>query len=272
MPSAQLTGAGVLTAQSSLITKAQPRVVVLSEQLHSAPTSVLISVTDGIAHAPIQVAIDGAPALSVTADSEGGVAPTSVPVADYFGQGQHTLSVSQSGAATGYATFELTAPPQQSLRIANPDAPAVEIVGAVSHGTRHFVFQDLLPGGLGSYVLPVNPSTMTSPHSPREISSQHTTHPRTGKMHLYEGGPAPHGWQLRGMCPDKAMHDQLLAYAYLRRRFYVIDHRNRAWKVVGEGIDLVPRRRTLLNGVMTDWMHDYTLTLTILDPVWGTPQ
>jgi hypothetical protein len=63
------------------------------------------------------------------------------------------------------------------------------------------------------------------------------------------------------------MHDQLLAYAELDHRFFVIDHRNRAWLVESTGVEFAPRKRGEDKGTFNDWRSDYVFHANILDQV-----
>jgi hypothetical protein len=170
-------------------------------------------------------------------------------------------------------TFTLKKGPVAALVVAGMDAQAVEVPGAVEHDTRHWVFQDLMPeldGGLGSYILPINPARMTSPHLEHAMSGRHTT-ARDGQYHVFQAGAIPKEWEFSGYCPSQEMQEALERYRDLNRRFYIIDHRNRAWKVVLTNVDFVPRLRHVFNDVLTDWGSDYTITATIFSQEWVTP-
>src|SRR5690606_13090544 len=86
-----------------------------------------------------------------------------------------------------------------------------------------------------------------------------------GADHAYEGHMPPLDWQFAGYCPDQDFYDHLRSYITLNRRFYVIDHRGRAWTVAGVSIDLRPRTRQHVNGILSDWHHDYVANCALLD-------
>lgn len=249
-----------------------PGLVVLDETLTQAPTAVQVVLAEAIPETTVTFSIDGLVVFTATTDSEGYLAPTSVPVPEAVGaKGAHTITAKQIGARASSATFTLARNPSPHPRVIGPDAQAVEVPGAVlPSGSRRWVLQDLMPGGLGSYILPQNPAEMTSPHQERTLSATHTT-ATSGQFHVTEAGPAPVEWSFSGYCPTQAMHDKLLAYGALNRRFYVIDHRGRAWKATFVHVDLAPRRRHTYQGEVTDWGHDYTVSALIYDQDWVTP-
>lgn len=272
MPTVALTGTGTLTLVTGYTQSFPLRVVIYDDDLLRAPTSILVAVDDAAPGEVIRFRIDGKLVFETVAGPAGDLGPTSIPVSDQFLAGTHQLSAKQRTSSTGRATFTLTKDPIPYPHIVADDTLPVLIPQAMQHGVRHFVLQDLLPGGLGSYVMPISPATMSSPHSPREF----VPHPTTalgGTFHMFEGSFKPHEWSLSGYCPDEDMYDSLVAFAELNRRFWVIDHRNRAWLVAPLGTELVTRRRQVgLAGVPTDWGHDYTMRLLILEPDWVAPQ
>lgn len=248
-----------------------PGLSVLDKTLTRAPTSATVVFTGGIASTEVIFDIDGTEVYRATTDSDGELSPTSIPIPEPLGAGTHTVTATQVGARASSDTFTLARDPSPYPIVRGPDAQAVDVPGAVSvNGSRDWVLQDLMPGGLGSYILPVSPSTMTSPHVERLLQAAHTTS-RTGRFHVNEGGPAPVEWQFSGYCPTQAMLDKLVAYGELNRRFYVIDHRGRAWKVTFVNVDASPRLRHTYNGVASDWGHDYTVSALVFDQQWVTP-
>jgi hypothetical protein len=92
-----------------------------------------------------------------------------------------------------------------------------------------------------------------------------------GRFHVMEAVPQPKEWSFSGVSISEEMSDKLLEYRYLNRRFWVIDHRNRAWKCVFLNVDISPRLRSNLDGESTDWLQDYTVTALILDQTPVTP-
>lgn len=247
--------------------------VILDAEQRRAPTSVQIAITNATPGEEFMVAIDGTDVYPVTIDVDGNLDPTSIRVDEVHGAGAHTLT------ATGLtyvltATFTLDADAPAHPAIQGPDAdpvfiPESEVAGG---GPYRWVLQDLMPGGLGSWVMPLNPLSMTAPHRRRTLSVEHTTSPVDGRFHAVESHQPPQDWQFAGYCPDQAFHEQLEAYAALNRRLYVIDHRQRAWVIAILGVEFRARKRQRQDaGVFNDWASDYTVNALILDQDWRTP-
>jgi hypothetical protein len=134
------------------------------------------------------------------------------------------------------------------------------------------VLQDLAPGGLGSWVMPANPRSMQPIPQTFNVDARHSTSVDRGQFHLMEAEPAPQPWSFQGYCPDQGFYNQLTAYGQINRRFYLIDHRNRAWTVTFEAVEMVPRhRQKLQDGTYNDWAHDYTVRAVIYDQSFKTP-
>jgi hypothetical protein len=246
-------------------------VAVLDRTLNQAPTALTVTVAGAAPRATVVFKIDGTTVDEADTNSNGNIAPYSIPVPESVGKaGTHTVTAT-SGGQTASATFTLKRDPMTAPRVLGPDAQAVDVPGSVVNGIRKWVLQDLMPGGRGSYVMPYNPISMTHPHLERGLSAPHST-ATTGQFHVYEEGPAPVAWEFKGYCPTQAMHDELISYRNLNRRFYVIDHRGRAWKVTFVEVAMVPRLRHIgFDGVATDWGHDYTVRALVYDQDWVTP-
>ena len=288
-PALALTGIGTLIVSGNRFQPAEMVLQILDSHLQRAPTAVTVVIAEARPNRKIEFYIDDVYVAQATADADGFLSPYSINIPEYpstvSSAGSHHLKAEQSGSYDAEAEFELDKDPQRYPIAMGPDAQAVEVPEAVRpNGTRAWVLQDLYPaerGGLGSYVMPLNPIRMTNPY----LEFQYTVHPTTvpvrlygkgGQFHVMQGGPVPKQWTFEGYCPTQDMQNQLLAYKNLNRRFYVIDHRNRAWIVAIQGIDFRARHRQqwAMAGQpakSTDWGHDYTVTATVLDQQWVNP-
>lgn len=271
-------GTGFLYVATETSVGEELEVVILDPVIQRAPNVIVALVAGGEPEQLFTFYIDGVEIWSTLADSDGNLDPTSLNVDVEVGaQGDHTLEVHQTTSLgevlIGTATFTCKSAPSLMPIAMGADAQPVEVPGAVSHDTRHWVLQDLLAveeGGIGSYILPINPREMTSPHYEHSLSARRTT-AKDGQFHVFQAGQVAKEWQFKGYCPTKEMAEKLLEYRNLNRRFYVIDHRNRAWKCVFTNVDLIPRLRHNFNGIITDWGHDYTVSAIIFDQDWETP-
>lgn len=241
---------------------------VLDPIVHRAPTPITVVVSEADPDTEVVFFIDGTQVYSATADSDGYLGPLSINVPEELGAaGDHQVSAAQMGAIGATVTFTVQRDPTLAPSALGPDAQAVEVPEAMVNGVRKWVLQDLLPGGLGSWVMPTSPEQMGSPYFERTLTAKTTT---AGRHHVSEGAQVPVEWTFSGFAPSMEVHDQLLAYGELKRRFYVIDHRNRAFKVAPVGVELVPQLRKNYNGVEVDG-HQYTMTVLILDQDWVNP-
>lgn len=292
MATVTLVGEGLLTVNEE--GTSHPRTVDMAVEIQNltiqqAPSILLVSVTEALPDVQVDFYIDGLLSYSAVANSVGELPLVSIAITRERGTaGSHTLVVQQAGATTATATFSITLPPPVEPTAVGIDADPIEIPGAVtSNGTRRWVFQDLFPtvdGGIGSWIMPMNPQEMTSPILQVQLSSMHTTADggRTrqvpgifptddGRHHIFEGSIVPQDWTFKGYCPTEEMHDMMMKYRNLNRRIYIIDHRNRAFKVAIVDIAFTPRLRQIFNGVPTDWGADYEATCVVLDQTYATP-
>jgi hypothetical protein len=248
------------------------RVMILDKTFTQAPMSLTVVVEGGWPEDDVSFAIDGTEVLQRTLDSDGGLAATSIPVPEALGSvGGHTLTMESLTAEIGSQTadtFALTLAPDTPPTPVGGDIAAVVVPEAA---TVRWVLQDVLPGGLGSYVFPNNPTSMTNPHVKKQLSQTHTTAVNTGRYHISEVAEFSVQWSFTGVCFSQAHHDAMLAFSQLKRRFYIIDHRNRAWTVAALSFDPTARLRSNINGVFTDWAHDYTFTVLVMDQNWTVP-
>lgn len=258
---AMTAGAGLIRVKPNLT------LIILDDTLDRAPTSVQVMVDGCDPGASLTFDIDGTEVWTDVASIEGELGQSSLPVPEALGAaGTHTLTVT-SGSQTSSATFTLDKGPPASPTVMTPDAQPVLIAGTEGR----WVFQDLMPTGLGSYVLPFNPTSMTSPHRTRAITGEHTTAP-DGQFHLSEAGHGQKTWKLSGYYETQAFSDQLKAYGELDRRWYVIDHRGRAWKVASMGLTLQPRKRQSdATSPINDDAGNWVLDLILMSQDWSTP-
>ena len=249
--------------------------IIYDPTLVRGPSALSVAVAGGQPNTDAVLAIDNVDVMTVLLDTDGSLGVTTLPFGA-LAAGEHEVTITQdveSGdTIVGLATFTLAEDP-----IAFPLPPAigldpVDVPAAVVPGTgvRRWVLQDLAPGGLGSYILPINPKTMTSPHYEKTLQARRST-AVGGQYHVFQAANQPKGWQFAGYATTEEMCDQLQAYGALRYRFWLIDHRNRAWQVVFNHVQIEPRLRHRYEDVLTDWGTDFTVQATILSQNWAVP-
>lgn len=242
---------------------------VFDKQLEQAPTSLLVSVSNAVPLKYVDFLIDGHLVYREQPSEDGVIQLVSIPVdAEYGRRGEHLLTAVQSTNSAS-EVFTLRFDPNILPNTDQvPDTEPVEIPESIHpSGVRRWVLQDMLPGGLGSWVMPLNPSEMDNPTFERQLTTAHTT-AVNGRLHVMEGGVQPQEWSFKGYCPTQEQAEKLRAFADLRRRFYIWDHRGRCWIVAVTSAEIVPRlRQNTIYGDLSDWVHDYTINAVIYDRV-----
>lgn len=278
-----ITGTGALSSEGTLLANGEFVIVftvamaILDDEIDQAPSVLTVVIMEGWPDQQIEFEVDGVTVFTTQLDSEGELPATSVPIPDTVMAGVHVLTVvpldfPESTIGTS-APFLVERDPDLIPYIAPQDADPIEIPEALlSTGVRRWVLQDLMPGGLGSWVMPANPDSATPFPAGRTLSEERTISP-TGKFHIRDAMGEPTNWSCTGTYFDRVTQDKLLAYARLNRRWYLIDHRNRAWTVAGLGLDLIPRKRIRdIAGVDNDEAGQYTLRCLVLGNEWKEPQ
>ena len=268
-------GAGqIILTDEALVFPSELRLELMETEIHRAPASLTVTLSGAQAQTDIVFDIDGTDVLTISADSDGMLGPTSINLTELLGTpGSHTLTATQvttGGTIEDSEIFTVILDPTTYPAPPTTDTGAVDVPAAVAHDVRHWVLQDLLPGGLTQYVFPHNPRTMSSPHYEHALVSRHST-AQDGKVHVFQAPGLPKEWQFSGFCPTQAHQEAILAYRALNRRFWLIDHHNRAWKVLFTHAEFVPRLRTNYNGENTDWGSDFTVTAVVLDQDFTVP-
>lgn len=246
--------------------------------LDSAPSAITVSVFDALGGDVLIFKVLGREVFRHQPNPDGSLPLVTVPLPNMrdasgnliLDPGTYTLEVVQ-GSKAGSAEFELLNPPAPVVEIIGEDAPPAPVAGAIQpNGTRRWVFQDLAPNGLGSWVLPMNPENMGSPAFSRNLTARPTTAREEvgGSFHVFEDAFTPVQWTFQGMCPSKEMREQLEAFFNLNRRWYLHDHRGRAWKVTFENLELTPRLTMIWNGDYTNEGHDYKATVLVMERDW----
>lgn len=252
-------------------------VAIANPELNSAPSALTVSVGDALGPEDLIFEIDGYLVFQYPTSSFGTLEFASIPVpnvrvnnVEVMQPGVHTLTVKQGVHSEGSATFTLVNPPEQLVDHVGPDTDPVPVPGAIQpNSVRRWVFQDLMPGGLGSWVLPMNPADVESPPlAERTLVAQATTASDEdgGQFHVYEDPFTPTEWEFGGYCPTAEMRETIEAYHELNRRWYLHDHRGRAWKVTSRDLSMEARRSEYWNGELNHEGHDYKMVLLVLEP------
>lgn len=278
---AKLTGFGVTMLRPRVIEVEGPPPVdqmvvsIVDPVVDQAPAVIMVVISDAVPESEVEVYIDDDLITTVETDSEGAAGPISIEVdADHGAQGSHTLTIKPIEEDEGLvleasAEFEVVNEPDPEPTPADPDEAPEDVEGRLVNGVYRWTFQDLMPGGLGSYIFPFNPSSTDPWPFTRTLVAQPILH--GDKAHVWEAAPQGLPWSFSGRGRTQEFHDKLVAFGHLKRRFYLIDHRNRAWKFVITHLDIRMRlRERNHDGTFTDWTFDYTVRGIIFGK-WTTP-
>jgi len=192
---------------------------------------------------------------SYTTDAAGNVSDVSLPLAA-VSAGTYSVRVTvHATTQVTVGTFQVLSDPP-TLPTTQP-ADSTPTLPTQPNTVVHWALEDAMPGGRGVYVFPINPSTMTSPHAPRNVAVEHTS-ARAGQWIIWEGQTRASEWHFQGAVRTQAFYEELVAFLNLNRRFYVVDHRSRGWICSFESIDW-----TKLHEVGNDWAWTYAVSALI---------
>lgn len=203
---------------------------------------------------PVVLVASGGHTVTVQSDSSGMIPPTDMLIGSTLNPGTYSITAT-SGATVANGSFTVLYAP-----LPGPEAPVEDAAPPtipVGPSVIKWLLKDPTSGtlGLGDYTFPFNPSEMTPPFAPANLTVDTTT---AGGLHIWEGGLRAHEWSFSGYFDTEADHDSLAAFRALNRRFYLRDHRARVWTVTFTGFDPQPLRA---HG--KPWAHKYTVNALI---------
>lgn len=247
----------------TILIPAELAATIVEPELERAPGVITVGVAAGYPDTATEFYINGVLVHTQESDSEGNLLSVPIVIPDTYAAGTYALTVTQAGAiASAPVEFTILEDP-----VPDEVGPGEDVPPAVPQVVARWEFQDPITGGLGTYVFPNNPSSWVTPYYERTLTAHHTV-ARDGQYHLIEGQERVIEWSFSGVCTTQAMYEALVAFGGLQRRFYVVDHRGRAWVSTFTNVDTRPRLRSNVNNVLTDWLMDYTVEVT---SYWQTP-
>lgn len=122
--------------------------------------------------------------------------------------------------------------------------------------TTHWQFIDQRDPSI-KWTMPHNPARWTSPLRPNWYTHDASSAP-DGQVLTWQAASRAYPMEFSGYLDSQTVYDNLKFWANLRRRFWLIDHRNRAWLVTFQHFDaqarIVPNK---------PWAHDYTVKAVV---------
>ena len=232
-------------------------VMVLADNtLDQTPGSLRVSLTNGTADGVVNFTLNGIEGTQWTDafDGTGVLTDIAVPILA-LDAGTYTLIATDvTSGRFGLGEFTIANDP-----LGRPtDLPADTLPVVVPQvGVQKWVIQDAAPGG-ATYTFPFNPAEMTSPHPVRNVTVETTT-ATDGQPLSFEAAPRPHQWEFSGFTSDQDFLDELVARVESNKRYFLVDHRRRAWVVTFEHLDVQHQIKPTL-----PWAHRYTMRCLIL--------
>lgn len=224
--------------------------------LDQTPALLRVSVTNGTPDAEVTFTLQDWEAETETVvwvdtlDETGVLADAYIPIpalpADYYGLLVTTAYEDTEGE------FSIDADPFAAGDPFTGPSP----VPVLQAGVRRWIIQDPT-GTLDDYTFGHNPAEMSSPHPARTITLETTT-ASDGQPLSFEGAARAVSWTFKGELFDEDTVRALAAYVTSDRRWYLIDHRNRAWTVTFENFDAAPVIK-----INQPWAHTYTMSCLI---------
>lgn len=190
-----------------------------------------------------------------SADTSGNLYAASIALPT-VSAGTYSLRVTDSSGGLGASsTIQVEADPIVPPATVPPDDPIGTIPPSVT--VNYWVLKDPAPSGLGTYVFTINPTTMTSPHAPRNVTIDHTA-ATDGHDIIWEGAYKANEWRFQGTVLTETDYESIVGFAELNRRFWIVDHRLRGWVCSIESIGWTKK-----HAPYNDWAWDYDITALI---------
>lgn len=249
----QTTGTGTLTWSVAARPETGVLGFVCAAEVLETPGWLAVSLLSASPSAAVTFALDGGSTFFTVTSEEDGTFEGAVEL-PALTVGSHTITATDVDGQVQTQTFTvlLVVPPDDTIPGSTDPATAPSLDPVI-----HWVLEDPMPGGIGTYTFPINPSEMSSPFPEKQLRPERTVHP-SGQDVVWEGRPDPVEWSVKGTVVTEAFYDALASYHALQRRLYVVDHHQRAWVVAFDSLTFEKKGRP------DDWMHTYSAKFLIL--------
>lgn len=241
-----IASAGTLTAAGAVRLPPSLTVSPASAELGSTPGSIIATITNGAPGDTFTVKIGSTTLLSGVLDEAGVAFEISVPV-PAVGAGTYPLVFTTGGGRSAMTSLVVLADALVTSSSTTKPAPTPPTT-TLTQRWRLFY----LDGTLG-YTFTRNPKSWTNVHPPNDFTHDNTTAP-DGQILTWQAAARPWRMEFVGFVDSQAEYEAFVFWSELRRRFWLVDHRNRKWLVTFEQFDaqalIKPNR---------PWAHDYTM-------------
>jgi hypothetical protein len=185
-----------------------------------------------------------------TLDSWGAL-PVSVPIPS-VPAGTYTLTVRGTTSTSDTLTFVVSNDPLDDAEDEDEsNEPVYPVWTENLHRWR--LIDTSLSNNVGGWEFVKNPSRWTNPNQPSFLEHDVTTAP-DGNILSWEGAQRSWTFEFSGYIDSQVEYEALEFWSNLRRRFWLIDHRDVARYVTFEHFDA---RARIVPG--KPWAHDYTV-------------
>jgi len=218
--------------------------------IDDTPVTIRASVLNGTADGPVQFHLDSTLIWTDAFDSTGVLADVEIPLPPVPAGTYNLVATDTTTSGSDSVTITIATDPED-----DDDGLPEDTEPEINTAVTKWVVQDRSSGSLVSYTFPINPEEMTTPFPHKYLLLVPTTAP-DGQPLTWEGAPRPHQWEFRGHIETQEFYDALAGFADSAYRYWLIDHRHRAWQVTFEAFE--PTLRTRLDP-LAPWRATYSM-------------
>lgn len=224
-------------------------------QLHDAPAYLMVVVGDGLEEESVTFSLvgdAGAWADFHTLDLDNwGMSIASVPIPAVPAGVYELTVVGEASTAASIVFHVLNDPLDDTEEDDETEAPAYPEWTPNLHRWR--LIDTATVNNVGGWEFLKNPSRWTNPNFPNFLEHDVTTAP-DGNVLAWEGAQRSWTFEFSGYLDTQEEYEALEFWSGLRRRFWLIDHRDKARFVTFDHFDA---RARIVPG--KPWAHDYTI-------------
>lgn len=228
-----------------------PLVVTAQAEVLLTPGAMNVTISNGIPEDTVTFSLIGPSASAdfqtITLDDTGQAEDVAVYLPG-LAAGAYLLRTEGVESGSEDTDFDVL---QDALSFENTD-PRPAPTPPVTDLAQHWRFFDLRDPDI-TYTMERNPRSWTNVFPPNDVTHEKVTAP-DGQAITWEAAKRPWRMEFTGYLDTEEEYDALAFWSALRRRFWLVDHRNRAWLVTFEQFDA--QARIVPN---VPWAHNYTV-------------